>query len=131
MRRRRAGPVRSKKVADNSDRKFRLRADQIKPVAVGYGGCFATDMITVDGCGVSFMYRQEPEFKVDSGWRFFAGLESQEYLDNPDNITIYDVNTIANYDPDIIPLLEAPVGSAFERDGTTGEFVEMEFDAED
>jgi hypothetical protein len=25
------------------------------------------------------------------------------------------VNTIANYDPEIIPLLKAPTGSAFER----------------
>jgi hypothetical protein len=105
-------------------KKFRLQADQIKSLVQGLGGCYATDMITVQGHKVGYMYREEPDFDVDSGWRFLAGLESQEYLESPDNLSIYDVNTIANYDPEIIPFLEAPVGSAFERDAGSGKFVE-------
>ena len=109
-------------------KKFRLRADQIKPLATGRGGCIATDMITVDGHKVGFMYREEPSNDVDSGWRFTAGTESNEYMGNPDNHSIYDVNTIANCDPDIISFLDAPIGSAFERDRKTGRFVEVEFE---
>lgn len=71
------------------------------------------------------MYREEPDFDVDSGWRFLAGVESQEYLDDPKNMAIYDVNTIANYDPEIIPFLHAPIGSAFERDAGSGDFVKV------
>jgi hypothetical protein len=37
------------------------------------------------------------------------------------------VNTIANYDPDIIPHLEAPEGSAFERVDAGQPFVEVDF----
>ncbi len=103
-------------------RQFALRADQIKPLAEGRGGCFATDMITVEGRKVGFMYREQPDFETDSGWRFFSGLESQEYTDDPDNTTIYDVNTIANYDPEIIPFLDSPCGSAFGRNRRTGQF---------
>jgi hypothetical protein len=66
------------------------------------------------------MYRENPDNDVDSGWRFFAGDETDDYANDPENIAIYDVNTIANYDPGIIPLLGAPHGSAFERHG--GEF---------
>jgi len=44
-----------------------------------------------------------------------SGYESQEYMDEPTNHAIYDVNTIANYDPEIVPFLNAPIGSAFER----------------
>jgi hypothetical protein len=62
---------------------------------------------------------------VDSGWRFMSGFESDEYMNNPDNHAVYDVNTIANYDPDIIPLLDAPIGSAFERENGIGRFVEV------
>jgi hypothetical protein len=109
-------------------RQFRLRADEIKPLAEGRGGCFATDLITVHGRPVGFMYRQAPEFVSDSGWRFLAGTESQEYLDDADNLAIYDVNTIANYDPDIIPLLDAPAGSVFERAAGSGKFVAVDFD---
>jgi hypothetical protein len=94
---------------------FKIPAGQIRDIATGHGGCIATDRITVDGQRVGFMYREQPQEEVDSGWRFMAGDEPEEYMDDPDNHEVYDVNTIANYDPDIVPFLEAPIGSAFER----------------
>ncbi len=54
----------------------------------------ATDHITVDGHRVGYMYREQGDFEVDSGWRFFSGLESDEYANDPENLTFYDVNTI-------------------------------------
>lgn len=96
-------------------KKFKLSPDEIKPLASGLGGCIATDMITVDGRGVGYMYRDEPHNPQDSGWCFMSGYESQEYMDEPTNHAIYDVNTITNYDPEIVPFLNAPIGSAFER----------------
>ena len=54
---------------------YALRADQIKPLAEGHGACFATDRITVDGKKVGYMYREDPDEDVDSGWRFMAGDE--------------------------------------------------------
>src|SRR5262249_10115856 len=104
-------------------KRFRLSAEQIRPLTPGRGGCFATHKITVDGERVGYMYREAPDFGSDSGWRFFSGSESQEYVDAPDNTAIYEVNTIANYDPEIISFLDAPVGSAFARDPETGELV--------
>jgi hypothetical protein len=112
-------------------KRFVLRADQIKPLAEGRGACFATDMILVEGEKVSYMYREAPDNEDDSGWRFMAGSESDEYMDDPDNIGIYDVNTVANYDPAIIPLLDAPCDSAFERDPDSGEFEELDFEPAD
>jgi hypothetical protein len=94
---------------------FKIPAERIRQIAVGKGGCIASDRITVDGKRVGFMYREPPEDDVDSGWRFMAGDESQEYMDDPNHLAIYDVNTIANYDADIVSLLDAPVGAAFER----------------
>ena len=105
------------------ERRFFIPAEQIDPsVAPGRGSCIATDLITMHGRRVGFMYREEPDHRVDSGWRFFAGTESQTYADDADNMTIYDVNTIANYDRDIVVLLDAPCGSAFERDSESGVF---------
>lgn len=94
---------------------FALRADQIKPVATGRGGAIASDRITVDGAKVGYMYREAADNKFDSGWRFLAGDENAAYMDNPRNHAVYDVNTIANYDPEIIQFLDAPSGSAFIR----------------
>lgn len=96
-------------------KQFRLSKDQIKPLAEGYGGCIATDMITVEGYPVRFMYREAPDNDADSGWRFMSGYEDDSYMNNPANHAVYDVNTIANYDASIIRFLDAPEGSAFEK----------------
>lgn len=97
------------------DKNYRLRPDQIRRFIQGFGGCIASDRITVDGLKVGFMRREEPDNPKDSGWCFLSGEESQEYLDDADNMGVFDVNTIANYDPDILPLLYEETGSAFAR----------------
>ncbi len=106
-------------------KKFALDAAQIKPLATNRGGCIATDKITVGGHKVGYMVRDPPRNSGDSGWQFFSGTESQAYLDDADNCAIYDVNTIANYDPDVIPYLDAPMGASFERKGTSRPFVQV------
>jgi len=88
-----------------------------KNIAVGFGSCIVSDRITVDGALVGFMYREAPDDKYDSGWRFLAGDESDEYANTPRNLGLYDVNTIANYDPAITEHLDAPVGTACVREG--------------
>jgi hypothetical protein len=107
------------------NKQYFLLPNEIKDIALGHGSCFATDEITVSGNRVGFMYRESPDNEIDSGWRFFSGLESQEYIDEPNNLAIYDVNTIANYDPEIISYLSAPIGSAFGRN-ENGEFMAEE-----
>ena len=101
---------------------FLIPASAIRDIATGYGACFASDQITVEGQQVGFMYREKPDNNFDSGWRFLSGHETQEYLDDPDNLSIYDVNTIANYDAQIVAYLSAPIGSAFSR-SSSGDFV--------
>ena len=78
-------------------------------------GCIVSDRITKEGFKVGYMYREIPDGEspfgeYDSGWRFFAGDEDDEYANNPENLDIYSLNTICNYSPDIIPLLHAPYG---------------------
>ena len=61
------------------EKSFKIPGDQIKQLIPNMGACFATDRITVDGMKVGYMYREEPDKDVDSGWRFFSGDESQDY----------------------------------------------------
>lgn len=42
-----------------------------------------------------------------------------------ENHGVYDVNTIVNYDPDILPFIDAEIGSRFERD-EEGQFVKLD-----
>jgi hypothetical protein len=104
------------------DKSFKIPGDQIRRLIPNMGSCFTSDRITVDGAPVGYMYREQPETDVDSGWRFFAGDESQEYAHTPDNFAIYEVNTICNYDPAIIPFLNATIGSEFGRVPGTDRF---------
>jgi hypothetical protein len=62
------------------------------------------------------MYRRDPIREQDSGWCFFAGDENEAYMANNENHGVYDVNTIVNYDPEILPFIDAEIGSKFERD---------------
>lgn len=96
---------------------YMLSAKDIRPLAVNRGGAIASDRITVEGKRVGYMYRNPPLNAQDSGWAFLAGDESEEELADASKAGIFDVNTIANYDPAIIQYLDAPVGSAFIRKG--------------
>ena len=112
---------------DKAKKPFRLRADEIQDLIPPQGWCIASDRITVHGCLVGFMYRELPDNPDDSGWRFLAGDETDGYANDPDNLAMYDVNTIANYDPTIIPLLNSPGMSAFARATGSGAFTPATF----
>lgn len=89
-------------------------------------GCMASDKITKQGYKVGFMYREEPmEGYPDSGWRFMAGDESDRYMNNPHHTHVFALNTLCNYDRDIIPYLKSEIGSVYIR------INESEFEADD
>lgn len=79
-------------------------------------GCIVSDKITKEGFKVGYMYREQPsDDKPDSGWRFMAGNEDNEYMNNSNNHHIFAINTICNYDRNIIPYLKSKIGSAYIR----------------
>lgn len=88
-----------------------------------FGYVMATKMLVDRKRKVRFMYRQAPDNIQDSGWRFFCGDETDEYVNDPENIAIYDINTILEFDRSILPYLQAAEGSAFEREDENACFV--------
>ena len=105
--------------AAGRNRDFHVKAEDMKNLLPDWEnatGCIATNRITVEGCKVGYCYREKADGDWDSGWRFTAGDESDEYMDDPNNAGIYSLNSICNDDPDIIPLLNTPTPCAFERD---------------
>lgn len=103
-------------------KRFRIKEEDLLELVTKIEGCVATDKITVDGLPVGFMYRERPSNDWDSGWRFFSGTEDQDYIDDPDNSMIYNVNVIANYDKAIIPYLKMSPGTELERVEGTDKF---------
>ena len=81
-------------------------------------GCIVSDRITREGFKVGYFYREAPaEGWPDSGWRFLAGNEDDTYMSDPRNHRVFAIQTVRDYDRDIIPYLRAEVGSAFIRTG--------------
>lgn len=121
-------PERLNTCADDSQKKLALPRSAMEDILDwdGPDGCYATDRITVDNRRIGIMYREPPESRFDSGWRFLAGDEDEEYMSNIENMDIFRLNTICNYDPDIIEYLDSPTGSAFYRN-RNGDFSPMDF----
>ena len=91
--------------------------------------CFVTNRILREGARVSYLYREGPDEEADSGWRFTANDESDEYMDNVDNLAYVSVGLVLSHDDSFIHLLDSPRGSAYARDSKTGLFVQLRNDA--
>lgn len=105
------------------EKKFLIKEENIKQLIELKESCIASDKITIEGQKVGYMYRENSSNDIDSGWRFFAGNEDEEYTSNANNFEIYSLNTICNYDQDIIPYLNNAIGSKLikNEDGTYSE----------
>lgn len=85
--------------------------------------CFVTQRILRDGAKVGYLYREEPDNESDSGWRFTANDESDDYMDNSENIAFVSIGLVLSKDDSFIDLLGAPAGASFVRDTRTQAFV--------
>lgn len=77
--------------------------------------CVATEVITTRQKPVGYAYREKPVSATDSGWRFLSGSESEQYMDQPSHYVTCVLADFAREHPEVVPLLEHPVGSAFAR----------------
>ena len=53
---------------------------------------------------------------VTGGAGFVGSTMIDKLLENPDNFGTYEMETIAEIDDSILPYLNAPIGSEFEKD---------------
>lgn len=89
--------------------------------------CFATSKVLYENVKVKFFYRDESLGEVrdgiyDTGWVFQAGDESDEYLENIDNLHHVSLGVLLNKDDSFVHLLDSEVGSAFGWDETRQEY---------
>jgi hypothetical protein len=62
---------------------------------------------------IGYCYRDEPETKIDSGWRFLYGDEDEDFLDNPTHSEAVYPEEMLSINPAIDVILGAPVGAEF------------------
>lgn len=88
--------------------------------------CFVTRKVLHDGIKIGYLYREEPDNDKDSGWRILAGDETDEYMDNSDNLHFVSLGAVLREDDRILALLAAPTGSSFEWNVAQQAFVAIE-----
>lgn len=86
----------------------------------------ASDRILCDGYRIGVMVREIPVSSTDSGWRFFAGDEDPEYLQDRSQFGSLDLNLIMNYAPDGVEFLKEPPGTFLVRSEETGKFIPLD-----
>jgi len=91
----------------------------------GFGFVIAPKELVEKRKKIRFMYREQPDNMADSGWRFFSGDETDEEVNDPSNIALYDVKTILAIDADVMPYLNRAYYCAFERERTDEPFAEV------
>jgi len=87
--------------------------------------CFVTNNILYDGQSVGYLYREEPDNDEDSGWRFTTGTETDEYMDDSNNLSCVSLGAVLREDDHCLPLLEREKGVAFVKD-EVGKFIELD-----
>jgi len=87
-----------------------------------FGFVLATKMLMDGNRKIRFMYHEATTNPQDSGWRFFCGDEDDDYVNNPDNIGIYSINTILEHDKSVLPYLSCAIGTALEREDENATF---------
>lgn len=90
------------------------------------GLCFVTKRVLEDGAPVGYLYREEPDNADDSGWRFTANDESDDYINDSTNVALVSLGAVLGVDDRFIRLLDSPAGAAFAFDRNTQTFVAVE-----
>jgi hypothetical protein len=74
---------------------------------------------------VEFAFRLKPNNANDSGWVFWSGHETQEFINNNSNTVVCPLSSFLQMDPSLQDLLKQPIGTAWERDSPTGTWREV------
>lgn len=67
--------------------------------------------VSREGAAVGFLYREAPVFEQDSGWRFFSGAESDEYVADAEHFDTLPLSDVLSAHPELSALMAEPEGA--------------------
>ena len=97
-------------------RDYALKFKDMKQILADPQGsllCMISDSVTYDNAQITYCAHEEPTDSFDSGWHFLSDEDVPDLL-NLDS-GVYSLNTACNYCPEILHLLNAPVGTILHR----------------
>jgi hypothetical protein len=84
----------------------------------------ASKLVVEEKQKITWIFRDQPENKTDTGWRVFSGNEDDQYMEMDNNFIDCPVDEILKIDNSIEQFLKKQVGSEFELD-EQGEWEEI------
>lgn len=75
------------------------------------GGCVISNNI-INGKGIlKWCVKDTPIDNVDTGWRFFSDIDTEEYLNNSSNMSAYSFDKLVDIEPAILFIYDMPIGT--------------------
>lgn len=85
---------------------------EMKEYIRGAGGTIVTKSILNGTSKLKWMFRQDGG--LGNGWVAFGDTDSQEYVNDANNMSVVDFNTLANIEPTVVNIFYMPMGSDLE-----------------
>lgn len=63
------------------------------------GGMIITKSLLEGKSKLKWIFRENSANAADNGWRAIGDTDTQEYINDSENMTVVDFNTFANIDP--------------------------------
>lgn len=82
-----------------------------KKKSMGLGGSIVSKHLLDSEGELQRCVRDEAANPLDNGWRFFANIDTKEYLNDPDNMTVCDFGTVVDIEPAVLQIYDMPVGT--------------------
>lgn len=110
----------SKKKGKESKKAAEKKAE-FKEYIKGAGGSIVSKSILNGASKLKWLFREDSEH--GNGWIAFGDTDTQEYVDNAENMVVVDFNVLANIEPTVLNVYYMPVGSDLEfRFDKTGKY---------
>ncbi|EQF26259.1 hypothetical protein QEW_1400 [Clostridioides difficile CD160] len=105
----------------SSKKEQNVENSEMKQYITGAGGCIVSKSILNGTSKLKRLFREDSEF--GNGWIAFGDTDTQEYVDNPKNMTIIDFNTLVNIEPTTLNIFYMPIGTDLEfRSDKSGKY---------
>ncbi len=75
------------------------------------GSCIVTKSLLNGETNFRWLFREEPLDNIDTGWMAFGDSDNDDYVNDPKNLSVVDLNTLINIEPTILNVYEMPIGT--------------------
>jgi len=75
------------------------------------GGCVVSKNILDNKGKLKWCVRENAVNDLDNGWRFFADIDTEEFLSDASNMCICNYDSVVEIEPAVLFIYDLPVGT--------------------